>query len=438
MSVRVVCRPRSSRRRGVFACMIVLGLVSPRVAFAAELSPEETKLVARAGEHVSDAEGLLERVVNIPSATQNLVGVREVGKVFAAEFEALGFATRWDEMPATMKRAGHLIAERKGTAGKRLLLIGHLDTVLEGRKFERSGHYALGTGTLDMKGGDVVLLYALKALHAAGRLEGRRIAVILTGDEEDAGSPISVSRGSMTELAKRSDAALAFEALSGDTATVARRGVSTWTLKVSARTGHSSGAMGPRGGAGAIFEAARVLDAFRTEMAGEKDLTFNASLALGGTEVGHDPSQARGTAEGKTNVIPAAVVVEGDLRFLTPNQRISAETRMRAIVAKSLPKTTSEITFRDEYPPMAPTPGNYALLATLDETSRALGLGSIKPFDPGRRGAGDISFVAPFVDGLDGLGVSGDHSHAPGEQIDLDTLPLQIKRTALFIDRLTR
>jgi glutamate carboxypeptidase len=179
-----------------------------------------------------------------------------------------------------------------------------------------------------------------------------------------------------------------------------------------------------------------VLDAFRTEIAGEKDLTFNASLILGGTGVGHETRAIAGSAEGKTNVIPGQTVVEGDLRFLTNDQRDSAQARMRAIVAKSLPKTRSEIHFKDEYPAMAPTPGNFALLGVLDKTSRDLGLGEVKPYDPGRRGAGDISFVAPFVDGLDGLGVSGEHSHNPEEWLDLDTVPSQIKRIALMIDRL--
>jgi glutamate carboxypeptidase len=377
-------------------------------------------------------------VVNIPSATQNLAGVRAVGKVFAAEFQRLGFATRWDEMPPEMNRAGHLIAEHPGTRGKRVLLIGHLDTVLEGRRFHRVGPRATGNGVQDMKGGDVVLLYALKALHGAGRLEGRRVSVILTGDEEDAGLPIARSRASMVELARRSDAALAFEAAIDDTATVARRGVSSWTLQVTARTGHSSGVFGPRAGAGAVFEAARILDGFRQDLAGQKGLTCNASLVLGGTEVGHDEAASQGRAQGKRNVIPASAVAEGDLRFLSDAQRAEAEARMRAVVSRSLPQTSAQITFSGEYPAMAPTPGNYALLAVLDRASRDLGLGPVKPLDPGRRGAGDISFVAHVVDGLDGLGVRGERPHAPDEWMDLESLPAQVKRAALLIDRLTR
>jgi glutamate carboxypeptidase len=403
---------------------------------AENLNGKESQIVAAAGERIEEAEALLEQVVNIPSATQNLDGVRAVGKIFASEFANLGFETRWEEMPPTMKRAGHLIAEHKGTSGKRLLLIGHLDTVLEGRKFTRVGRRAHGNGAVDMKGGDVVIVQALKALAVAGRLQDRSIAVILTGDEEDAGEPTTISRGSMIELAKRSDAALAFEALADHTATIARRGVSTWKLNIEARSGHSSGVFGPRLGPGAIFEAARVLEGFRTKLQGEKDLTFNASLILGGTEVDHEGHSFAGSAEGKTNVIPGRVVVEGDLRFLTNSQRDHAQARMRAIVSESLDKTKAEIQFKNEYPAMAPTPGNLALLGVFDKASQDLQLGEIKAYDPGRRGAGDISFVAPFIDGLDGLGVSGEHSHNTEEWVDLDSLPVQIKRIALMVDRL--
>jgi glutamate carboxypeptidase len=400
------------------------------------LSAGERRAVEIAEARAAEAVALLERVVNIPSATQNLDGVRAVGRVFAAEFEAIGFATRWEEMPPAMRRAGHLIAERTGTRGRRLLLIGHLDTVLEGRKFERRGNRGYGPGACDMKGGDVVLLFALKALHQAGRLDGRPIAVILTGDEEAAGDPVETSRASMLSLARRSDRALAFEMAIDDTATVARRGVASWTLRVAGPTGHSAGIFRDRLGPGAVFEAARILDAFRRELSGEKGLTFNPSLVLAGAEVEHAEGSGRGTARGKTNIVPGTALVEGDLRFVSDPQRDAAERAMRAVVAKNLPHTAAEITFRREYPAMAPTEANRALLAVLDRSSRDLGLGGVQALDPEKRGAGDLSFVAPILPGLDGLGAFGEGSHAPDEWVDLDALPGQIKRAALLIDRL--
>ena len=227
------------------------------------------------------------------------------------------------------------------------------------------GGKARGPGVADMKGGNVVILYALKALADAGALEDARIVVALLGDEEATGDPLAISRADLYEAAERSDAALGFEGGVGglNSATVARRGFTGWTLEITATRGHSSVIFSDQYGAGAIFEAARVLNGFYEEMRGEENLTFGAGLILGGTSVSYDAQHDRGDAFGKTNVIPQTVTVAGDLRTLTFEQLESAKARMREIVAESLPRASGEIRFRDSYPPMAPTEGNYALLA---------------------------------------------------------------------------
>lgn len=380
---------------------------------------------------------LLERSVNIPSATENLPGVREVGRLYAAELEKIGFETRWIDLPPEMRRSGHLHAERKGSRGKRLLLIGHLDTVLEGEGWSRQGDTARGNGVQDMKGGNLIIIAALRALERAGALADRRIIVAFTGDEEDPGSPLSTSRRDLVEAARRSDAALAFEASIGETATVARRGVTQWRLEVKGVTAHSSGIFGEETGAGAIFEAARILNAFHDQLKGEAYLTFNPSVIAGGTEATLDDDTSTGSATGKTNVIPQDVIAIGDLRFLSVEQREATKAKMQEIIGRNLPRTSARIAFTDVYPPMAPTEGNYALLAILDQASRDLGFGTVPALDPGSRGAGDVSFVS-FIDGLDGLGARGRGSHTPREEMDLVSLPQLIKRTAILIYRLTR
>src|SRR5258708_12058501 len=176
-------------------------------------SPEEARLVAHARDHAPEAVALLEKLVNVNSGTLNHEGVREVGRILRAELDALGFATRWAEAPET-KRAGHLFAEHKGTKGKRLLLIGHLDTVFEKdspfQKFVREGNIPKGPAVADMKGGDVVLLFALKALHDAGRLQGATLTAAFTGDEERPSQPLEAARRDRIEPAKRSDVAPRF------------------------------------------------------------------------------------------------------------------------------------------------------------------------------------------------------------------------------------
>ncbi|MDR3635038.1 MAG: M20/M25/M40 family metallo-hydrolase [Isosphaeraceae bacterium] len=422
------------RKKALVALVVVLGC---RSASAGDLTPEEQRIVTAADAAATAALPLLERAVNIQSATMNLAGVRAVGALFRPQFERIGFTTRWAEMPAEMHRAGHLIAERTGTKGKRILLIGHLDTVLEGKPFRRNGSRAEGPGTVDMKGGDVIVLAALQALHDCGALDDRRIIVVFTGDEEQAGLPIERSRADLLDAARRSDIALAFEAAVDDTATVARRGVGSWWLTVGGAGGHSSGIL-QEPGAGAIYEAARILDAFRRELGGEKDLSLNPSLVLGGTEVEHDAERSRGSAEGKTNVIAGRTIVEGDLRFLSDDQKTRAHAKMSEIVARHLPRTSAEVVFADEYPAMAPKPANYELLDAFDRASRDLGMGPVRALEPTKRGAGDISFVASFVACLDGIGASGEHSHRADEYADVDSISTQIKRVALLLYRLTR
>jgi glutamate carboxypeptidase len=403
-------------------------------------APVEQRIVAAVDSRHDAALALLEATVNVQSATENLEGVRAVGDIYARELQSLGFETNWVTLPAAMRRAGHLVATHRGTArGPRLLLIGHLDTVLQGEPYRREGNRILGTGTSDMKGGNLVAVEALRALHATGELQAMHVTVVFTGDEEDPGSPQSVTREALLAAAAESDIALAFEGGAPGKAVIGRRGIGSWRLHVTGIQGHSSGVFGEQRGYGAIFEAARILDRFRTELR-EANLTYNPAVIVGGTNVTYDGAGKSGTALGKTNVIPREVRVEGDVRYLGAAQFESVRAKMLAIAAANLPRTSAELVVENEYPSMAPNPGSERILGVLDAVSRDLGAGPIVAQPPIERGAGDIAFVCG--DGrlacLDGLGADGDNDHAPGEYVVLDSLPLQTKRAALLMYRLTR
>jgi len=344
-------------------------------------------------------------------------------------------------MPADMQRAGHLVGEIKGKKGRRILLIGHIDTVFEPssgfQKWERKDSLASGPGANDMKGGNMVMLYALKALHDNGLLKDRQITVILHGDEEAAGRPLDISRRDIVEVAKRSDVALCFETGTGfNYATVARRGSSSWKLTVTGKQAHSSGIFTDGTGAGAIYEASRILNRFYSELQ-EQYLTYNPGIFMGGTTVNADSTGTEGEVTGKTNIVANTVVVNGDLRFISEDQKARARQKMQAIVAASLPQTNSEITFSDGYPSMPPTDGNMEVLKKLSQVSVDLGQGPVMPWDPGKRGAGDISFVAQYLNCLDGLGAMGGGAHAPEEYISLNSLDDVETRVAILIHRLT-
>jgi glutamate carboxypeptidase len=298
-----------------------------------------------------------------------------------------------------------------------------------------------GQGVSDMKAGDVAIIEALRALKQVGALENTTIAVMLTGDEEEAGNPKSISRGDMVALAKQSDIALGYEGMVGDRngqprATVGRRATAFFELDVKGRQGHSSAVFGGAG-YGAVYEAARILDAFRQQVP-EPGLTFNPGVILGGTDVAFDDANSRGTAFGKTNVIANSVTVKGDLRYLDYGQRDRAQAKMREIVAQSLPGASASINFRDSYPPMAVTPGNLKVLDAYSAASDDAGLGAVGAVPAEARGAGDIQFVAPYVDSLDGLGASGGGAHSPEERLDLPSIQRAAIRSAILIYRLTR
>jgi glutamate carboxypeptidase len=441
-SVVSVTRTRSGRTvAAACACILLSWTASSAAAQASAppLSKVEQKIRDYIRSHEADQVAFLEKAVNISSGTFNLAGVRAVGRLFEPEFSSLGFQANWIVLPDAVGRAGHLFAERKGGGGRRLLLIGHLDTVFEGdsERFVRLDTLAAGAGSADMKGGDVVILYALKALQSVGALDGTSIVVALMGDEEDAGPLHLVSRKPLIDVAKRSDVALAFEEDAGK-GTVARRGMSGWQLVVSGRQAHSSGIFSPGSSYGAIYEAARILNAFREKLSNEQYLTFNPAVIVGGTDVTYDSARISGTAAGKDNIIAPRVFARGDLRFITQDQLLKAREAMRAIVADHLPGTMATITFEDGNPAMPPTKGNLALLAIEDSVSRALGQGAVEALDPGRRGGGDISYVSDYLDALDGLGVKGMRSHTPDERVDLRSIVPATERAAILIYRLTR
>ena len=426
-----------------YRLFLVLFLLFGAELVTADLTELENKIIAIAERDKESAIALLARTVNINSGTMNHLGVKAVGEVFAEEFQHLGLTTTWHDM-SEVNRAGHLFAETAGESGSRcLLLIGHLDTVFEldspFQKFDRQGDHATGPGVNDMKGGDVVILYALKALKEVGVLDDLNLIVALIGDEEKSGSPKSISRYHLIEASKRCDIALGFEiATSLNAATVARRGSSGWRLDVTGKRAHSAGIFNDEVGSGAIFEAARILNQFHEQLTDEKYLTFNPGVILGGTDVDYDPSQNKGGTFGKTNVVSQSVVVHGGLRTISPAQEASARARMKAIAENNhLPKTSAQITFQDGYPSMPPTEGNMAVLANLSGVSVDLDQGEVVAFDPGKRGAADVSFVAGYVDVIDGVGAEGNGAHTLDESIDLATLPLLIQRAAILIHRLS-
>ena len=433
----------------LLSAIAAFALACSAPAFA-ELTPAEQKMIATVDAEQARTLSVLEKWVNQNSGTMNAAGVDLVGRMLRSELEPLGFKVEWIDMKAA-GRAGHLVARHSGSRrGKKLLLIGHLDTVFEPdspfQRWVREGERAHGPGAGDDKGGMAVMVAALRAMDSAGTLRNANITIFLTGDEEDAGNPLTISRRDLIAEGKKADVALDFEGLAQeegpnglvDMGSIARRSAGSWTLTVTGKSAHSSGVSRPGVGYGAIYELARILDAFRRELPEDK-LTYNVGLVGGGATAELDAGRIRLNATGKTNIIAATAIARGDLRAISEDQIERTRAKMRAIVAQPLPGAKAEISFDDDgYPPMPPTEGNRALLARLNAVNRDIGLAEMGELDPAKRGAGDISFVAKDVDGLVGLGPASSGDHTPAETVDLPSIAKQAKRAAILMSRLAR
>jgi glutamate carboxypeptidase len=434
-------RPRFSLLAPRAAALSLLVMFATARA-EAQLSATEQSLTRAVDATQVHGLALLERLVNINSGTMNFAGVHRVGEVLRAQLDSLGFQTRWTDGTAT-GRAGELIAEHPGR-GPKILLIGHLDTVFEPtspfQRFERIDSVtARGPGIVDMKGGDVILVEALRALKASGQLAGLHLVVVLNGDEESPGRPIALSRQPLREAAAGAAYAVSLDFAGGDpaTAVVARRSSIGWTLRTTGQTGHSGQIFGAKLGAGAIYEASRIVSAFYERLTKEQGLTFSAGLFLGGSATTIDSAGTAGSASGKRNVVPDQAVVTGDLRALTPEQEERAKSVMNEIVTHHLPKTTATLQWIEGYPSMASTAANNELLARFSRVATDLGSAPLSALDPTKGGAADVAFVAGIVPAiLDGASLSGHDSHSDGETADLRTFTMMTKRVAVLLHRL--
>lgn len=417
------------------------------------LLPVESTMVRSVDTQNAAAVALLEKLVNINSGTLDIPGVIAVKDEIEPRLQGLGFKTRWVPMDEA-HRAGDLVAEHAcplgaGACGKRLLLIGHMDTVFEKESSFQTysllpgndGNIATGPGVNDMKGGLVVMLTALGAMQSAGVLDTAEIRIVLSGDEERHGDPIGVTRRDMMDAAKSSDVALEFESgvrLKGvDTASISRRSSVTWHLDTTGKSGHSSQIFSENMGYGAIYELTRIVDAFRTQLP-EAGLTFNVGLVLGGSTAALNDTKVGGAATGKANIVPPMAMAIGDIRTLDNGQTERIEQKMREIVGKHLPRTGATISFDEGYPAMPATEAGHDLVRQLNAVNASLGFPAMPELDPMLRGAGDIAFVAPYCPGLVGVGATGEGAHAETETVFLDSIPKQAKRNALLMYRLSQ
>jgi glutamate carboxypeptidase len=425
--------------RPLLVLLTLATLVGFRSALAAEQSEPpltnlELEIVAWLAQQESEMVGFLEDITSINSGSFNKQGMEQLTGIFAAEFSDLGFAT--SRLPGgaidvphcpnsslDFDVADHLLATRAGS-GARLLLMGHMDTVFPSdspfQEFSLENGVIRGPGVFDMKGGLVVMLFALKALDEFDLLEGKTVTVLLNSDEEIGSLS---SRQHLEQQARQHDYGLVFEGSVSNNQIRQRKGLGQARLVVHGRASHAGAAH--QDGRSAIRELAYKIIEIEDMTDYETGVTVNVGLVSGG--------------EARNMVAPCAEAYV-DLRYPLPQQGEAARQQFEEIAASlySVPPdsadVSSELWVNLHRPPKIPTPASDRLLDRTIAIGALLGE-QIGVADSGGGTDGSLTQAAGLPT-LDSLGLIGSGGHSQREQVELDSFVQTTRRAAILIHRL--
>jgi glutamate carboxypeptidase len=366
-----------------------------------------TDLVAFAGavrawvnEHRDQMLGLLEQVVDVESPSESREGVDRVAELLAAPLAEIGLAVRREPAAGF---ADHVVAEGGPADAPRALFVGHMDTVFPvgtGWGFGVRDGRAYGPGVIDMKSGDCVAVFALRALHALGGLP-LAVRVFFNTDEEQ-GSPRT--RELMPDLCRDVDCAFVMEPAEANGDIITRRkGAGVFRTTVRGRAAHAG--KQPESGVNANLELAHLIVAAEALADPAVGTTVNAGLVRGG--------------------VAAAVVAEEahadfDLRVPTSDEQARVERDLRALaVTPRVAGAAIEVEGFFHRPPMPPLEGAQALTAAVEAAAGACG-GRARFGSSGAVSDGNLT-VAQGVPTLDGMGAVGGREHSSDEYMELES-----------------
>ena len=395
-------------------------------------APSQSALahLAYCQQHQGEMLSLLRHMVEIESPSDDKAAVDRMGAFLGQVFERLGGKVTF----YPQQQAGnHLKAEFPGGAsggtsagasggasgrasgrdsGKPALLLGHFDTVwsmgtLAKMPFRIEDGRAFGPGVYDMKAGITMMIFALRALKAAGAAH-RPVTVLLDTDEE-VGS--ATGRPVVEATAKECEAVLVLEPSQGPKGHLktSRKGVGDITVRVRGRASHSG--VDFEKGRSAIVELARqLLEIVKFTDVG-RGITVNPGVIQGGT---------------RSNVIAAEAWAEVDLRIARAADAALLEQKFAALKPFD-PDCTIELSGGINRPPMERTEGTVRLFGIAREIATAMGM----PLEESSTGGGsDGNFTSALgVPTLDGLGAVGEGAHAANESVVVEEL---FSRTALL------
>jgi len=371
-------------------------------------------LAGREGEMIA----LLERLVNQDSGTYDREGVNRVADMMASTFQAIGFSVQ--RLPNDAY-GDHLVATRgDGPGRKRLLCVGHMDTVFPAgtaaaRPFRIQGGRATGPGVVDMKGGLTVLRFALAALAAteSPTIHEAGITVLMNADEE-IGSPSS--HALIDETARRHDAAIVLEpARPNGECVIARKGVGHFRMEVFGKQAHAGSQ--PELGVNAIWELAHKICALQALNDPVRGSTVNVGVVRGGD---------------RSNVVPDYAYADIDLRVWNLAEAERITQAFREIASRSsVPGARGQLAGEVSTPPWPTDDGTRRMHQLLQQAAAHLGL-EIPGVETG--GGSDGSRTAQHIPTLDGLGPVGSKMHSPEEYLEVPSLTQRAALVALFVE----
>lgn len=360
----------------------------------------------------------LETLVNIDSGTYTPAGVAAVAAELRPRFAALSCAT---ELVLGREMGPQLVARRRGAGRGRVLLIGHMDTVYPDgeahrRPFAIRHEAAFGPGVLDMKGGLLVGLYALRLLHEAGEAPYDELTFLCNSDEE-IGSPESTAL--VAALASQSDAVLVLEPTRDVHAlTIDRKGVGIYRLEVEGVASHAGA--DPRRGRSAILELAHRIQALHALNGTIAGVTVNVGVVAGGERPNVVADRAHALIDVRAASAAGVRAIEAALA------RVAGET--------TVPDTSATLSGGFAHQPFEQSAASAQLFTLAREVGAELGL-TIRGKPTG--GASDGNTAAALgIATLDGLGPAGGLAHNPGEYLELDSIAPRIALLAGLLRRL--
>jgi glutamate carboxypeptidase len=358
-------------------------------------------------DHRAEMLALWREVVTMESGPHEKPGIDAVGARFRQVLEETGATCRAVEFA----EAGNMLIGEFGAKGSRpgVIFLGHIDTAIAAgaiaeRPFTIRDGKAYGPGVLDMKGGIVAFLYAIKALKAAG-YDARPFKVLLAGDEEVLHANSTAPDALVAEAAGHVAAFNCETGFVDDGIVVGRKGIARIMMEVHGVAAHAGN--DPENGRNAIIELAHKAIAVQGLTDWDKGISYNVGVIQGGKT---------------STAVPDYAKIYIDVRYKDPDDLPGVIARVEEVAAKTyIEGTSTKVVMLDGLKPMKTTEGVMKLFALVAEASEENGFG--KPYAKYVGGGSDSAYtVLAGVPTVCAMGVKGGRNHSPEEFAIVDTL----------------